>query len=203
MSIEDLVTDLEASLHEAKSVFESPDDAHMKRMLNVAALDMGRVRPRTMLGSITLVAEQDAYTAPVDLLLFKSALWGNGRAAQPWDKSWTGRLPDVRLAMNGAVREMHLQPAPTAHQIAVLGATYKFYYFAGHVIGTSASDTSVLPGDRSLLLLRAQAEALKEMAMRNINKPTSMRDGISNMTRNGTPAYLWEQMMKVFEERVQ
>ena len=202
LSRADLVADFKASLHDAVNVFTAANDADFARMLDVAALDMGRVRPRTLLGNITLVADQDAYTAPAGMLTFKAALWGNARTAQPWDKSWTGRLPDVRLAMNGAVRELHLQPPPTLQQITMLGAAYKFYYFAGHVIGAAAADTSVLAGDRGLLLLRAQVEALKEMSLRNINKPTSMRDGISNMTRNGTPAYLWEQLMKQFEGAV-
>jgi hypothetical protein len=199
LSRADLIADLKASLNDAAKIFTAANDADFARMLDVAALDIGRVRPRTLLGSITLVADQDAYVAPADMLTFKAALWGNNRTAQPWDKTWPGRLPDVRLAMNGAVREMHLQPPPAAYQITALGAAYKFYYFAGHVIGAAAVDTSVLSGDRGLLLLRAQAEALKEMAIRNVNKPVSMRDGISNMSRNGTPSYLWEQLMKQFE----
>ena len=41
--------------------------------------------------------------------------------------------------------------------------------------------------------------AMKEMAMRNIGKPATMRDGISGQTRNGTPSYLFETLMKEFE----
>ena len=202
MSLPDIVADFKLSLNDSAKVFIEAGDVDFIRHVTLAALDMGRVRPRTLLGNITLVADQNAYAAPADMLSFKAALWGNARRAQPWEKAWTGKLPDARLAMNGLVRELHLQPPPTSQQITVLGSTYKFYYFAGHVVGAAAVDTSILAGDRGLLILRAQAEACKELAMRNITKPASMRDGISNQTSNGTPAYLWEQLMKQFEGNI-
>lgn len=195
----DLVYDLKASLHDAVSVFAAAGDEDFERMLDAAALDMGRVRPRTLLGTLTLVADQDNYAAPADFLSYKSALWGIGRI-QPWEKHYPGRLPDVRQAVNGSTRELHLLPAPTANQITVLGSAFRFYYFAGHVIGAAAADTTILAGDRGLLILRAQAEAMKEMAVRNSGKPVSMRDGISNMSRNGTPSYLYERLMADFEK---
>lgn len=199
LSRADLVADLKASLHDAVSVFTAANDADFGRLLDVAALDFGRVRPRTMLGALALVADQDFYTAPADFLSYKSALWGIKRPV-PWDKNYVGRLPDVRTSLNGAVRELHFLPAPTDIQISVLGSAFKFYYFAGHVIGASATDTTILAGDRGLLLLRAQAEAMKEMSIRNSGKPVSMRDGISSMSRNGTPSYLYEMLMKDFEK---
>lgn len=200
MSKADLFADYKASLQDAANVFTAAADADFYRHLDAAALDMGRVRPRTLLGTITLVAEQYNYAAPADLLSYKSDLWGIGaRSYKPWETNYPGRLPDVRVAVNGATREIHFLPAPTAAQITVLGAAFKYYYFAAHSIGTAAADTTILPGDRGLLLLRAQAEAMKEMAMRNIGKPVSMRDGISNGPRNGTPSFLFETLMKTFE----
>lgn len=200
MSKADLLADYKASLQDAAKVFTALNDADFLRHLDAAALDMVRVRPRTLLGTITLVAEQFNYAAPADLLSYKSDLWGMGaRSYKPWDTGYPGRLPDVRVAVNGAVREIHFLPAPTAAQITALGASFKYYYFAAHAIGTLAADTTILPGDRGLLLVRAQAEAMKEMAMRNIGKPVTMRDGISNGPRNGTPSFLFETLMKTFE----
>jgi hypothetical protein len=155
-----------------------------------------------LLGTLTLVADQQAYAAPVDILIFKSALWGVGRTSRPWERSWTGYLPDVRLAVNGSVRELHLLPAPTAHQISILGSAYKFYYFAAHIVSANAVETTIAQGDRGLLLLRAQAEAMRELAARNLGKPVSMRDGISGGTRNGTPTYLFEALMREFDSRI-
>ena len=196
----DLVADLKDSIHDAANVFTGANDEDFSRMLDAAALDIGRVRPRTMLGTLTLVADQDAYAAPADLLTYKSDLWSvQARRYQTWDANYPGRLPDIRTALNGSTRELHFLPAPTSAQITVLGAAFKYYYFAGHAIGAAAADTTVQPGDRGLLILRAQAEAMKEMAVRNSGKPVSMRDGISNMSRNGTPSYLYEMLMKDFE----
>ena len=198
MTRADLAADLKVSLQDAAKVFTAANDADFIRHLDAAALDMGRVRPRTLLGTLTLVGDQFNYPAPADFLSYKSALWGVARA-QPWEKSYPGRLPDVRTAMNGAVRELHFLPAPTSAQISALGSSFKYYYFAAHSIGTLATDTTIQAGDRGLLLLRAQAEAMKEMSMRNISKPMTMRDGISNGPRNGTPQYLFELLMKLFE----
>lgn len=200
MTRADLVADLKASLQDAAKVFTAANDADFSRHLDAAALDMGRVRPRTLLGTITLVAEQYNYTAPADLLSYKSDLWGiPGRRINPWETSYPGRLPDVRSAVSGAVRELHFLPAPTAAQITSLGATFRFYYFAAHSIGATAADTTLHAGDRGLLLLRAQAEAMKEMAMRNIAKPVQMRDGLSQGPRNGTPSALFAELMRMFE----
>ena len=200
MSQGDLVDDLKASLQDAAKVFTAANDADIKRHLDVAALEMGRKRPRTLLGTLTLVAEQFNYAAPADFLSYKSDLWGIPASRIPlWDKSYPGRLPDVQPAMNGAVRELHFSPPPTATQITVLGSAFKFYYFAAHAISATAASTTILPGDRGLLLLRAQAEAMKEMAMRNIGKPVAMRDGMSSAPRNGTPSFLFEALMTQFE----
>lgn len=198
MSRADLIADLKGSLQDVAKVFVAANDADFSRHLDAAALAMGSKRARTLLGTLTLVADQFNYPAPADFLSYKSALWGVGRV-QPWEKSYTGRLPDVRTAMNGAVRELHFLPAPTASQITVLGSAFKYYYFAAHAVGTLAADTTIQAGDRGLLLLRAQAEAMKEMSMRNMGKPVQLRDGISHGPRNGTPQYLFEQMMKIFE----
>lgn len=203
MTRAELAADLKESLQDAASVFMADDGADFLRFIDVAALDFCRVRPRTLLGEVALVADQFNYAAPDDLLTYKSALWGVNHGLQPWERSWPGRLPDVRLAENGAVRELHFLPAPSAQQIAQLGNAFKYWYFAAHNVGEVEGDTTILSGDRGLLLLRAQAEAMKEMAMRNIGKPVQMRDGVSSGPRNGTPSYLFEALMKHFEGRVQ
>lgn len=201
MSQADLVADLKASLQDAADIFTAAADADFIRHLGLAALDMSRLRPRTMLGTLAAVADKYDYPAPADLLSYKSDLWGAYKKnCQPWEKNNPGRLPEVRLVVNGLIRELHMIPPPSAHQIAILGSAYKYYYFAAHSIGVAAADTTVQPGDRGLLLIRAQAEAMKEMAMRNIKKPVQLRDGLSNGPRNGTPSYLFEVLMKQFEE---
>lgn len=198
MSEADLVASLKESIHGAAEVFKAADDADFKRMLNTAAIDLTRYRPRTLLGEITLSADADGYDAPAGFISFKSALWGLPMP-KPWEPNFPGRLPDFKVIDTDAGQQINLVPPPSACMIGLLGAAYKFYYYAAHVIGATAAETTVKAVDRALLILRAQAEAMKEMAIRNAGKPVQLRDGISGATRNSTPAALYDALMKEFE----
>jgi hypothetical protein len=203
LSQADLVADLKASLNDAADVFSAANDADFKRHLEVAALAMGSKRPRPMTGTITVIADQSEYAAPADFDCFGSSLWGISPSSrgQPWERSWPGRLPQVAQVENPAgTFWLSLQPAPSAHQINVLGAAFRFVYFAKHSIHTSAALTSIAPADRGLLLLRAQAEAMRELAIRGSKKPAQLRDGYSGVPRNATPGYLYQQLLDEFTQ---
>jgi hypothetical protein len=202
MSEADLVADLKASLFDAKNVFTAAADADFKRFLQQALPDMQFKRPITRLGSIDLVADQGRYeVAEADFAALKTDIWREpSKVPKPWEATYPGALPRV-----SAVRELdawfiQLEPAPTALHLSALGDAFKFYYFATHVIGAAANDTTVNPQDRGLLLVRAQAEAMLAMGMRNAGKPVQMRDGLSGTPRNSTPAALHELLMKLFKE---
>lgn len=201
MSQADLVADLKASLQDAADVFTAASDADFVRHLDMAAADMGRFRRRTLLAALTLEADVALYAAPADLASIKSHLWGIApRAAhKPWEKTHPGRLPDASVGEADGVQVICLTPPPSAFQIAALGSEFRYYYFARHQIGAAAADTTIKPADRGLLLLRAQAESMKEMAMRNIKKPVQMRDGLASAPKNGTPASLFQALMVQFE----
>jgi hypothetical protein len=203
MSEADLADDLKASIQDAAKVFTAAGDADFKRHLATAALDFGRKRRRTLVGSITLVGDEAEYPAPADFLAFKSHLWGITpiARAKPWDKTWPGRLPDVRyVEKSDGTKKLALEPPPITSQISALGSEFRFYYYAAHSVNATAASTTILPGDRGLLLLRAQAEAMKEMAMRNLMKPVMVREGMSSSPKNGTPSYLYEKFMTEFAE---
>lgn len=203
MSREDLVADLQTSLHDAAEVFVDPND--MARLLDTAAQDFNRHRPRTLLGTLTVEVGRMVYPAPDDLYLFKSSLWGIAPIprAKPWERQWPGPLPDVRQVDLGEARELHLTPTPTALQVMTLGSEFRYYYFGKHAIGDDATQTTLHQGDRFLLLLRAQAEAMRELMMRNIKKPVQMRDGLHTAPRNMTPAALFSTLMHEWEAKVQ
>lgn len=202
MSRADLKVDLTASLHDAAEVFVGADD--MDRLLNAAALDFNRHRPRTLMGTLTVEVDRMDYPAPADLYLFKSSLWGIApvQRAKPWERTYSGPNPDVRCVEGPNGLELHLTPAPTQKQLTMLGSEFRFYYFANHKIGDTVVETTLRPGDRGLLLLRAQAEAMREMTMRNISKPVQMRDGLHSAPRNMTPAALHVELMKEWEFKV-
>jgi len=202
MSQADLVADLKAMLKDAAEKFTAASDADFKRHLDIAALDMDRVRPRRLNGELTLTADQPNYTAPADLLHIGYPLWGAAEKAarQPWDGNWPGRLPRITIIENGGTRELWLDPPPTAAQITDLGATYPFTYFAAHVVDANAANTTIRPGDRALLLIRAAAEALQELAHHSVVKPVQLGNaGVGSMPKNGTPGALAEKLLELFE----
>jgi hypothetical protein len=203
MSRADLSVDLFASLRDAGDVFAN-GVADMGALLDTAALDFSRHRPRTVLGSLTVEVGKMNYPAPADLYCFKSSLWGIAPVpkAKPWERQWPGPLPDVRLASGVSGAELHLLPTPTQLQLMALGSEFRYYYFAQHQIGVNAIDTTIAPADRFLLLLRAQAEAMRQLTMRNITKPVQMRDGLHSAPRNMTPAALHVELMREWEMKV-
>lgn len=203
MAQADLVADLKAALHDAASIFTAAADADYLRHLAIAAGDMHRVRPRTLVGSVTVVANQNAYAAPADLVAVKVPIWGREarRQLQPWDPGWGGPLPRLTLVLEDGTRKLWLDPAPTGAQVTQFGAVYRFYYFAAHAIGEDAADTTVHPSDRHLLLLRAGAEAMLELSHRNAHKPVQLRGELAGVTKTATPAGLYDQMLRQFEHQ--
>jgi hypothetical protein len=176
----------------------------MERFLTLAAEDFDRRRPLVMVDTLTLVADQANYPAPSGLKSIESTDWGSKERNQypRWDSRYPGPAPLLRLRRTGAgVREIWLNPAPTAAQIACLTSTFTYTYRAGHSLSETADDTTIQPEDRGLLLLRAQIEMLKELSMRSVGKPVSIRDGLSNVARNSTPAALYREMLDEYEKR--
>ena len=203
MARADLVADFKASLHDAAEVFTAAVGADFSRLLDVALLDFARARPRTLVGSVTLSAGTVDYAVPVDFYHYKTDLWADpGRIGRPWEPSYPGSLPAIRVAELAGAKRLFFSPAPNARQIALFGTEFRFYYFAKHVIADSAAETSVDSGDRGLLLLRAQAEAMRELAMRSLGKPVMLRDGMSSTPRNGTPAALYQTLLDEFNAAV-
>lgn len=201
MSKADLVADLKASLHDAVSVFTAAADADFERLLNLAAAALGLKRPRRLQGSITLVDGTADYAAPAGMLYLIADQWAiPSLVPPPWEPTYPGALPRVSMIEQAGDQTLLFSPAPNALHIAALGATYKFIYRAAHVIASAAADTTIQPDDRGLLLLRAQVEALREIAMRNSAKPVAMRDGLSGMPKNGTASYLFEILQREYEE---
>ncbi len=195
VALADLVQDLKESLRSAWDAFNAPADADWIRHLRAAALDFGRVRPVTMMGFLSLEEGVSDYPAPDGFVRFKLSLWEQPqtRSPRPWEKTWCGPFPRVTAADG----RLYLSPAPTSQQIGVLGSEYRFFYFAGLVVSPSAS--TVQEADRGLLILRAQAEAMRELAMRSATRPISTRDGYSGLPREGSPAVLAKEFLAEFE----
>lgn len=195
MSEADVIADLKRSVGDAASPFNDPNDGDWRRFLSVALVAMQDKRPRTLLGSVQLVADQLQYTVTAaDFAQYKTHVWG-ARLLKPWSPCYPGPLPRVAAVHDAAGWTIAFDPPPTAAHIAAYGAEFRFWYFGTHTLG----DTPTLAtADRPLLLLRAQAEVMRELSMRNVNKPVALRDGYSGQPRNSTPAALYDQLLREF-----
>jgi len=196
-----LVADLKKMLKSSAEKFEL-DDSEFIRHLDFALGDVSRVRPYRLIGAITLIPEQGEYPAPVDLIKLDFPLWGNAerRIRKPWNTNYPGLAPTVTVFGSGATKMISISPPPTAAQIISLGDQYKFYYSALHTIGATAEETTVDAADRDLLLIRALAQAMNELAARGVTQPIKLGgSGVGAMPKNGTPAALAEGLIKLFE----
>jgi len=203
MALDDLVADLKASLHDAASAFDAAEDADYVRFLALALPDMGIKRGITRLGRVVLTAGEPRYSlaAYPDLQAYKTHLWdAPSWAPKAWEPGYAGALPRVCAEPDGTLHWLMFSPAPSAEHVAVRGSSFAFWYLAKHVLGTVAADTTVMEIDRGLLLLRAQAEAMREVALNQVNKPINLRDGLSGTPRNSTPAALHEMLLRLFWE---
>lgn len=198
MTEADLLADLKRSLHDAASPFDAPNDADFKRFLAVALTGMQAKRPRTLLGSMTLQADVDLYPLAVDdFAQYKTHQWG-GKVIRPWLPCYPGALPRIGAVKDGDTWQLVFDPAPTQAHLDAYGSTFRYWYYGTHSAGGDGS--TLAAADRPLLLLRAQAEAMRELSMRNINKPVQLRDGISGAPRNSTPAALYRELLAEWEK---
>lgn len=198
MGLRELVGDLKRSLQDAAEQFNAAGDEDFERFLSVAAVAMQDKRPRTQLGQVAIAAE----TARVPLTLpdfhrYKTHVWGS-RAPAPWDPAYPGALPRICAVNEGNAWALVFDPPPTTRHIATYGSTFRFWYFSTHALSLDAAQTTLAPADRPLLLLRAQAEAMRELTMRSVHRPVSLRDGYSGAPRNSTPAALYEALLEEF-----
>lgn len=200
MLLSALVADFKASLSSAAAQFRAADDGDFKRLLGVALVDMQVKRPITKPGEVGLFALQPRYAvlAP-DFAALKTHMWADPAITpKPWEGNYPGLVPRVAATWDGAAWWLEFSPAPTMVQITVWGDVFRFWYFARHQLSETPGETTINPADRGLLLLRAQAEAMRELAMRNVVTPQQTRDGYSSMPRNGTPSALYAALMAEF-----
>lgn len=210
MSMADLVEDLRLALNDAADQVAKAgqNDRTFDRILADAARELSRPggRSRTLVGEVTLTANEPAYDLPADFVAFKYSTWGDkNRSDNPmWSPARVGRLPEARVVEVGGTRKLYLNPAPTAAQITVLGGTYPFFYWAAHSVGADAAATTVPDADRDLLLLLGMAQAMDELAARGTTKPATLGGGqVPGVpVLNGNPAALAVQLRKAYDQRL-
>lgn len=204
MTLGALAVDLEAMLGSAARHFTAGPAHELPRLVRSAAAMLAERRPHRRAASLTLVALTSDYTAPADLRAIVRWTWGDAEAAatRPWEDAWPGRLPVPTLAEGLSGRVIRLGPAPTAGQIAQLGADWPYLYTADHLVSDAAGATTVPERDRDLLLQAAVICALKEMAASAVASPVQLHKGLGSVPASTTAAELWPRLAEDWQQRV-
>lgn len=178
-----------ASLGEVEQQFQVPNHGDYLRHLNTALPAMTHKRPLLKRATLTLVADEPYYTAdlPLDIDSVHSIVWPSGPS--------TYNYPAPRLLYQPGF--ITVSPTPSTTLVACF-PTVSYQYYAKHSI--LADSTTLRDNDVPLLILRAQAEAMRELAMRSHQKPVSLRGGsgggaLSNMQ----PSALYEMLLAEFQ----
>lgn len=208
----ELIGELRASLMDSAQYFqgtpadedasiEADPDADFRRHLRLAAADYGRLKGHTLLAEVEIAPGQALYPVPADILHVQTPLWGTERRIMPWADNHPGPLPRARLVNFLNEDRLQLNPPPTWEQIQALGTTYRYLYVASLWDGDVDTEIPGNSSDRALLLLRAQAEACRELAMQGLTKPIETRTS-QQMPRNATPAAMYQALLQEFEQRM-
>ena len=189
------------SLLDSQRAFKAED---FERHMDTALRELTQFRPHRVLAELNVLPMQREYECPADLVQVLATHYGRAEKMQrqPWDAGYpTQRLPEVTVQYRAdGSRYLQVFPAPSYQLLAQIGTVVGYEYSAGHVVTDSYS--SLTPVLVHLAILRAQAEAMRELAMRNSSMPTQVKDSLTNTPANGTPSYLYQLLMDEFYGRV-
>jgi len=191
MNLAALQTQLTKSLGDSAESFQG----EQIRLINIALTDYSRYRPLTLAASVRLQAGKQRYPVPENFIGFKHSLWG--KSALPlWS---TGRPHNIPRPQSLSDALQFQQPITPAH-IQHYGANYAYLYFAKHQILDNGDLT--LSGDHDLLVMRAQAQAMLELALHNADKQPAAHQHIGNQSSNSKPMHIHDTLMAAFKARL-
>lgn len=153
MALSEFVTSLKSALRDLATRFTDPDD--FERLIAAAVREYSRYRPAIVRDSVTLVAGTDSY-AVTGLRSILHSPWGRTRG-KPWEDS-PGTPPNYYVESGQIVFET----APSGSDIGLWGAIFKFTGRGAHTV--DETNSTISEEDEDLILLRARAEALAELA---------------------------------------
>jgi len=184
-----VVNSHKAQLGDAVKRFAEPVDADLIRHVQSGLIAYTARWPLLSRSSITLVADQRAYTAPDRMLNLAVVFWGQAqrRVNKMWEDGYPQQIPwgTVQHTSNGP--ELVLDFAPTATDIALCGATFEFSYHAAHVLSDTPEESTVPDHDLNRLLLAAQIQAMSELVNSNVVSPIQLSKGLGSASKETTP----------------
>jgi len=204
----ELLPDYQASLSDAAGVFGDDTttptlEQNLTRHLKVAALALSvdGKRPLVKSAEFTVVAGTARYAeVPDDLVVPRANLWPTyaAQSLQPWEQP-IEPLPAIYKITTAAGDVLMLSPAPTCAQVRAYGSTFGYTYLAAHAVTDDADTSTLLVTDKNLVILRAQVEAMREMAFRNIHKPVNLKAaGGGAVSSNMQPSALYEKLLEEY-----
>ena len=201
MNRPDLLKAYSDSLLDSQRAFKADD---FGRHMDTALRELAQFYPRRMLAELNAMPMQREYECPADLIEVLATHYGRAEKAQrqPWDAGYpTQRLPEVTVQYRAdGSRYLQVFPAPSYQLMTQIGAVVGYEYSAAHIVTEEVCTLTEV--DVQLATLRAQAEAMRELAMRNSSMPTQVKDSLTNTPANGTSSYLYTLLMNEFYGRV-
>ncbi|AWL12814.1 hypothetical protein HMF8227_02362 [Saliniradius amylolyticus] len=201
MNIDYLINELQISLGDTAEHFEVGGDFSVggRRLIDAALSAYSQHRPRTKPGKLLLVSGQMNYTAPVDLIGFKMSNWGH--SAPLWQPNRPRSIPRPTLVGERGSYALCFNQAPSLGHIQCFGREYHYLYYAEQSVNENG-DLLLPRTELDLVMLRAQAEAMKELSMHHSNKTVSANNSVASPAKNDKPIYVYQQLMAEFEERI-
>ena len=193
----DLIADHKAQLGKAVERFRADDDADFARHLRLAGGWLDGRWPRLLNTRLLLLAGVNEYPAPTDCAAVLSHSWGQNHRHQPWNESDPGYPPLLTLIQGETGPLLLIAPAPTAAQIMAWGDGMHYCYRLAHIV--SASEVTPTEAHRGDLLLAALIEAMRDLAAETT--VVQLHKGLSGLPTAGTPAYLYETLIREWERR--
>jgi hypothetical protein len=195
------LADAETALGESLGAAAARFEGQLGRLLLAALSALDKDRPRLLAGEITLTPGTGTYPAPAGLVALSIHEWGMNDRARQWDADYAGPPPRVLVHHDGPTAWILFRPAPTARQVMVWGSVFRFRYRARHVLDESTS--TLRPEDAPLLILRAKAEAMQDLAASGVVQPIQTHKGMgASLPANGTPAALAKDFLDEYRRRL-
>lgn len=187
-----LLDDYQASLGESAQLFRTPDRADLVRHLRAASVALGRKRNLMGRASLTLVPGVAVYEAPAGVWQVLAVEWLQAETVPLFEFV---TYPPPRLTVAGT--SIFVSPTPTPAMIAAHGSTLNFRYEQAYAL-TDDETYDVPERDRWLLILRAQAEAMRELSIRAHQKPVTLSGAGGGGLTNMQPAALYAAFLAEF-----
>ncbi len=200
VTIDQLIKKLERSISSIKMRAFDDEDAEDLTELYTQMLHSGvslcnDYKPRKRTSSLQLVANQEFYDGPDNILSITRYEWGRAqrKSLKPYDPAYPKKLPSVRLVWDD-VPTIQISPAPTSGQITALGDQFMYDYRQKWIVSDDESKSNIDELDVPTLIKAASISVLREQAFYILGN-----GGNSSDTRHKSLLKLYEFELENFK----